>query len=140
MASPALHLREVKTERVLRDKLDSPLSGQRNRSNVNLYFPPNVIGMRTRFRDTVLNYIYRTALDLSEGRLESAAVSISSQPDEEDSLTLELTLTIDADWEFIRRLGYDILVKVGDWSKEWSEEERDDYGRRIYFGLVPSVL
>ena len=28
MASPALHLREVKTERVLRDKLDSPLSGQ----------------------------------------------------------------------------------------------------------------
>ena len=140
MASPALHLREVKTERVLRDRLDSPLSGQRNRSNVNLYFPPNVIGMRTRFRDTVLNYIYRTALDLSEGRLESAAVSISSQPDEEDSLTLELTLTIDADWEFIRRLGYDILVKVGDWSKEWSEEERDDYGRRIYFGLVPSVL
>ncbi len=140
MASPALHLREVKTERVLRDRLDGPLSGQRNRSNVNLYFPPNVIGMRTRFRDTVLNYIYRTALDLSEGRLESAAVSISSQPDEEDSLTLELTLTIDADWEFIRRLGYDILVKVGDWSKEWSEEERDDYGRRIYFGLVPSVL
>ena len=140
MASPSLHLREVKTERVLRDRLDSPLSGQRNRSNVNLYFPPNVIGMRTRFRDTVLNYIYRTALDLSEGRLESAAVSISSQPDEEDSLTLELTLTIDADWEFIRRLGYDILVKVGDWSKEWSEEERDDYGRRIYFGLVPSVL
>ena len=140
MASPALHLREVKTERVLRDRLDSPLSGQRNRNNVNLYFPPNVIGMRTRFRDTVLNYIYRTALDLSEGRLESAAVSISSQPDEEDSLTLELTLTIDADWEFIRRLGYDILVKVGDWSKEWSEEERDDYGRRIYFGLVPSVL
>ena len=140
MASPALHLREVKTERVLRDRLDSPLSGQRNRSNVNLYFPPNVIGMRTRFRDTVLNYIYRTALDLSEGRLESAAVSISSQPDEGDSLTLELTLTIDADWEFIRRLGYDILVKVGDWSKEWSEEERDDYGRRIYFGLVPSVL
>ena len=140
MASPSLHLREVKTERVLRDRLDSPLSGQRNRSNVNLYFPPNVIGMRTRFRDTVLNYIYRTALDLSEGRLESAAVSISSQPDEEDSLTLELTLTIDVDWEFIRRLGYDILVKVGDWSKEWSEEERDDYGRRIYFGLVPSVL
>ncbi len=116
------------------------MSGISNRSNVNLYFPPNVIGMRTRFRDTVLNYIYRTALDLSEGRLESAAVSISSQPDEEDSLTLELTLTVDADWKFIRKLGYDILVKVGDWSKEWSEEERDDYGRRIYFGLVPSVL
>ncbi len=96
--------------------------------------------MRTRFRDTVLNYIYRTTLGLSEGRLKSAEVSISSQPDEEDSLTLELTLTIDSDWEFIRKLGHDILVKIGEWSKEWSDEERDDYAQRIYFGLVPSVL
>ena len=140
MASQALKLKGGGTKGPVFDRLDSHFGPQRHRSNVYLYFPPTVIGMRTRFRDTVLNYIYRMALDLSEGRLESAAVSISSQPDEEDSLTLELTLTVDADWEFIRKLGYDILVKVGDWSKEWSEEERDDYGRRIYFGLVPSVL
>ena len=112
----------------------------RNNRAVNLYFPPDAMGMRTRFRDTVLNYIYRTSLDLADGRLQSAEVSVSSQPDEEDSLTLELALTIDADWEFIRKLGHDILVRVGEWSKEWSEEERDDYARRIYFGLVPSVL
>lgn len=112
----------------------------RNNRVVNLYFPPSTIGMRTRFRDNALNYIYRTALDLSDGRLETAAVSVSSQPDEEDSLTLELTLTIDADWEFIRKLGHDILVRLGEWSKEWPEKEREDYARRIYFGLVPSVL
>ena len=112
----------------------------RNNRAVNLYFLPDTTGMRTAFRDTVLNYIYRTALDLSDDRLQSAEVSISSQPDEEDSFTLELTLTIDADWDFIRKLGHDILVKVGEWSKEWSEEERDDYARRIYFGLVPSAL
>ena len=140
MASPAIHLGEIRTGRVLRDGLDDPLSGLRNLSNLNLYFPPRVIGMRTSFRDLVLNYIYRTARDLSDGRLKSAEVSVSSQPDEEDSLTLELTMTIDADWEFIRKLGNDILIKVGEWSKEWQEEEREDYGRRIYFGLVPSVL
>lgn len=112
----------------------------RNNRVVNLYFPPSTIGMRTRFRDNALNYIYRTALALSENRLETAAVSVSSQPDEEDSLTLELTLTIDADWEFIRKLGHDILVRLGEWSKEWSEEEREDYARRIYFGIVPAVL
>ena len=140
MASQALKLKGGGTKGPLFDRLDSHFGTQRHRSNVYLYFPPTAIGMRTRFRDTVLNYIYRTALDLSDGRLESAEVSVSSQPDEEDSLTLELTLTIDAGWEFIRKLGYDILVKIGEWSKEWSEEERDDYGRRIYFGLVPSVL
>ena len=96
--------------------------------------------MRTPFRDKVLNYIFRTAQALSEGRLESASVSVSSQPDEEDSLALDLTLTVDADWEFIKKLRYDILVKIGEWSEEWTEADRDDYGRRIYFGLVPSVL
>lgn len=112
----------------------------RKNKAVNLHFSPSAMGMRTHFRDTVLNYIYRTALDLSEGRLEAAEVSISDQPDEEDSLTLELTLTIDADWEFIKKLRYDTLVKLCEWSKDWSEEEREDYGRRIYFGILPSDL
>ena len=140
MASSALHLSEVRAGRIPRHKIESPLSSRRKRSNLYLYFPPSTVGMRTRFRDSVLNYIYRTALALSENRLETAVVSVLSQPDEEDSLTLELTLTINADWDFIRKLGHDILVKVGEWSEEWSEEQREDYGRRIYFGLVPSVL
>ena len=96
--------------------------------------------MRTPFRNRVLNYIYRTALDLSGGRLEFAAVSISSQPGEEDSLTMDLTMTVNADWEFIHKLRYDILVKVSEWSKEWSDAERDDYGRRIYFSIIPTSL
>ena len=96
--------------------------------------------MQTRFRKSALNFIYRTALGLSEGRLESASVSVSSQPDEEDSLALELTMTIDADWEYIKKLRREILVKVGEWSQEWTEDEKDDYGHRIYFGLIPSNL
>ena len=78
-----------------------------------LYFPPDTKGLRTQFRDSALNYIYRTALALSDGRLESASVSVWSTPDEVDSLTLDLTLTVDADWEFIAKLRPEILVKVG---------------------------
>ncbi len=96
--------------------------------------------MRTPFRDAALNYIYKTALDLADGRLESAEVSISDEIDEEDYLNLHLMLTVDADWEFIKKLRYDIFVKLGEWSKDWSEEEREDYGRRIYLGILPSVL
>ncbi len=110
------------------------------KSHDSLLFPPSVTGMRTPFRDKVLNYIFMTAQELSEGRLKSASVSVSSQPDEEDSLTLDLTLTVDADWEFIKKLRYNILVKIGEWSEEWPETEREDYGRRIYFGLIPSIL
>ena len=123
-----------------RDNLGKLSSGQRDQASMNLYFPAGTLGMATRFRKKVLTYIYRTAMGLSEGRLEYAAVSVSSQPDEEDSLTLDLTLTINADWEFIKKLRREILVKVGEWSQEWSEEEKDDYGRRIYFGFIPSDL
>ena len=105
-----------------------------------LYFPLETMGMWTPFRANALSYIYRTALGLSDARLESAAVSVSSNPDEEDSLNLDLTLTVNADWDAIRKLRHEILAKVGEWSQEWSEEEQEDYGRRIYFGLIPSQL
>ncbi len=140
MAMPALNLRESRVKRLFHDYSSSHRSSQYHRAHGSLFFPPNVIGMRTPFRDKVLNYIFCTAQDLSEGRMRFASVSVSSQPDEEDSLTLDLTLTVDADWEFIKKLRYDILVKVGEWSKEWPETDRDDYGRRIYFGIIPSVL
>ena len=141
MAISAPAIRQTRTQRRL-DRGDSswlPVR-QRNNAGMNLYFPADALGMATRFRKKVLNYIYRTGLALSEGSLKSAAVSLSSQPDEEDSLTLDLTLTVDADWEYIKKLRREILVKVGEWSQEWSEEEKDDYGRRIYFGLIPLQL
>ena len=103
-------------------------------------FAPETAALRTQFRDSVLNYIYRTALGLSDDRLKSASVSVWSAPDEEDSLTLDLTLTVDADWEFITKLRHDILVRVSEWSREWTEEEREDYGRRIYFAILPLNL
>ena len=116
-----------KVERVV-DEDDLPL------------FAPETKRLRTQFRDSVLSCIYRTALGLADGRLKSASVSVWSTPGEEDSLILDLTLTVDADWEFIAKLSHDILIRVSEWSREWTEEEREDYGRRIYFAILPLNL
>ena len=96
--------------------------------------------MRTRFRDGILNYIFRTAVRLSNNKVRSSYVSVSSTEDEEDSLILDMTLIVDGDWDTITKLRHDVLVRVGDWSEEWTEEDKEDYGRRIYFGFLPSGL
>ena len=109
-------------------------------SDNGLYFPPDVEWMRTDFRERALNRIYRAALDLCDGRLKSAFVSVD-HTGEDDSEILDLTLTVDSDWEFIEKLRYDILATVGNWLREeCSEEEKEDYGRRVYFALLPSRL
>ena len=105
-----------------------------------LHFPLEAECALTLFRGKVLNDIYRTALDLSAERLASAKVSLTSTPDEEDSPHLDLTLTLNADWDAAQELAQAILGRVSEWSREWSEEERQDYGRWIYFGVIPADL
>ncbi len=53
---------------------------------------------------------------------------------------MDLTLTVDADWDVAQALAREILDKVSEWSKEWPEEDQEDYGRWIYFGVVPTDL
>ena len=65
---------------------------------------------------------------------------MEDSPDEEDSLQLDLTLTVDADWDAAHKLMGEILDQVSEWSKEWSEDEREDYGRWIYMGVMPAEL
>ena len=105
-----------------------------------LHFPLETKSALTSFRKKVLNYIYRTALGLSPERLASARVSLTSTPDEEDSFHLDLTLTVNADWDAAQELAQGILDRVSEWSKEWSEEDQEDYGRWIYFGVIPANL
>ena len=110
------------------------------RLSVGLHLSDEALAMRTPFRDSVLNYIYRTALDLSDGRLEEASVSVWSNPGEEDSVVLDLTLVVRSDWEAIGKLRRQVLVKISEWSQKWSKAQREDYRKRIYFGFVPADL
>ena len=105
-----------------------------------LYFPLETECVLTAFRKRVLHYIYRTARGLSSGRLESARVSLTSTPDEEDYFHLDLTLRLNADWDTAQALTQDVLDRVSEWSEEWPETDREDYGRWIYFGVIPTNL
>jgi hypothetical protein len=105
-----------------------------------LYYPLEAEGVLTTFRKMVLNYIYRTALGLSAGRVESARVSLSGELDEEDSFHLDLTLTVNTHWGAAQVLTQEILDRVSEWSKDWLEEDQEDYGRWIYFGVIPTEL
>ena len=140
MAQPALTISQSRDEELYKTNPDQSAGIGRDRLAERLYFPLETTAMRSLFRDAVLNDIFRTAVTISDGLLESAEVSVWSTPDEEDSLTLDLTLMMDTDWESIKRLRHEINVTVGEWSQEWSEEQKNDYGRTISFGLIPSIL
>lgn len=107
--------------------------------NEMLHFPVELSGVRTPFRERVLNYIYRTALGQSRGLLESAIVEAVSEPDDQESLYLNLSLTIDMNWDELDELCNHILDRISEWSRdEWSEQQRAEYSHWIYFSLTPS--
>ena len=103
-----------------------------------LYFSTETQGVLTPFRETVLSYIYRTSRALSGGLLESATVEPVRDPDEDDSLHLNLAMMFKMDWDELDKLHDQILVKLAEWSDDWSPNEREDYGRWIFFSLMPS--
>ena len=105
-----------------------------------LRFPTETLPIVTPFRKQVINYIFLTARGLSNGALDSVKVSLSSISDQDDTFALDLTLTVNADWTFIQELRRDVLVRVSEWSKDWSEEQRQDYGRHVFFGILPREL
>ena len=103
-----------------------------------LRFPIEVQVALTPFREQVLNYLYRTALGFSGDLMESAIVSAVSEPDEEDSLHLHLALTLKMDWAELDKLHDQILARLAEWAKDWTDEDQEDYGSWIYFTLSPS--
>lgn len=105
-----------------------------------LHFPIEVRTMPSPFklfRQEVLNDIYRAALDVSGGSLKRATVSVWDHPDEEDSLTFDLTLVFDENWGDIREIGNQIHVRIAQFAKNWTAEEIEYYRMYIFFNLMP---
>lgn len=105
-----------------------------------LYYYPDTDRLRTPFRDSVIEFIYQTALEMDDGRLKSACVTIYTPRIEYDIETLDLTLDIDAGWDEIVELEREIRLKVAEWRKDWSDEQRKDYIHRITFMYLPLKL
>ena len=115
------------------------MSNDHLETNNGLYFPPEVEWMRTPVRDRVIEFIRKTALELAGDRVKSAFISVE-HTGEVDSETLDLTLTIDSDWDYINKLRMDIIRRVIEWTSEWPKDDREDHARRIYFCLLPVNL
>ena len=83
------------------DRWAHPLVDPRQADRDALHFPKETYPLLTDFREKVINYIYLTARDYSEGTLTSASVAMS---DEDDGPVLDLTLVVDGDWAFVQAL------------------------------------
>lgn len=140
MAELALFREPERPSSLSGDFLGSPQFDIQSNRWDGLWFPLDALFLWTEFRANVLNFIYRTALVLCGGSLVSAEVSVTSTPDEVDSLALDLVLTLDTGWEEIQSVERQIFDRIAVWSSGWSDWELDDYAKSIYFGLIPSRL
>ncbi len=102
-----------------------------------LFFPREARPLRTPFRSHALHLLYWAALSELGGRLRSATVSAWSEPGEADSEILLLSILADADAARLEMVRDSVLAVISEEAADWSEEERQDYSRRIYFELEP---
>ncbi len=105
-----------------------------------LKFSSETMGLLTEFRSSVLNFIHSTALGLCNEQLESAEVTVTSTPDEEESYALDLIITVNTEWQSLQAIECQILDNIAERSIEWSAEELEDYATHIYFVLLPCQL
>ena len=102
-----------------------------------LYYYPDTARLRTPFRDAVIEFIYQTAMEMDDGRIEAAEVTIYTPRIEYDIETLDLTFNVNADWEYASEREYAIQRKLDEWGKDWSDEQRKDAIYRITYMYLP---
>ena len=102
-----------------------------------LVFPKEVRALQTPFRSHALHLMYGTALSELGKRMRSATVSTWSEPGEADSEILLLGILADADVTRLDTVRESMLTSISKEAAGWTEEERQDYSRHIYFELEP---
>ena len=102
-----------------------------------LYWTREARALRTKFRKRGLETIIEAAKTQLGPSIKSAIVSTWSQPGESDSTILLLSITARVDRTELRRVRKAILAAIADEASAWTDEERQDYGKRFYFELEP---
>ena len=104
-----------------------------------LYYYPDTASWRTPIRDEGIELIYRAAQEADDGRLKYGYVSLYTRGTEVDSETLNITLVVDTnDWDAITAWGRAIDLKIIEWEKGLSDEQRKEFGV-VYFTYLPSI-
>ena len=104
-----------------------------------LYYYPDTASWRTPIRDEGIELIYQAAKEADDGRLKYGYVSLYTRGAEVDSETLDITLVVDTnDWDAITAWGRAIDLKIIDWEKGLSDEQREEFGM-VLFTYLPSI-
>ena len=104
-----------------------------------IYYYPDTAPWRTPIRDEGIDLIYQAAKEADDGRLKYGYVSLYTRGTEVDSETLDLTLVVDTnDWDAITAWGRAIDLKIIEWEKGLSDEQREEFGV-VLFTYLPSI-
>ena len=104
-----------------------------------LYYYPDTAPWRTPIRDEGIELIYQAAKEVDDGRLKYGYVSLYTRGTEVDSETLDITLVVDTnDWDAITAWGRAIDLKIIEWEKGLSDEQREEFGM-VLFTYLPSI-
>lgn len=111
---------------------------QTGRSRVRLFFPPEATGFRTQFRAYVYRLIFEEANRIAYSEIESFDISVWSQPGEDDSWMLVMTIFIKSGWDRVKSVRRSLLAHLDELSRGWLPEQREDYRRRVHFEVFPT--
>ena len=105
-----------------------------------LYYYPDTAPWRTPIRDEGIELIYQAAQEADDGRLKYGYVSLYTRGTEEGTDSLDLTLVVDTnDWDAIDAWDYAVTVKLIEWEKGLSDEQRKDFNARVHFTYLPAI-
>ena len=107
---------------------------------IRLFFPVEAKVLRTTFRASVLQTIYEVARDELGSSLVSAVVSTWKDPEEPVPPILILSIIAESERAELKRARFAILNTIASESVSWTEKQKSDYSKTIYFELEPSVI
>ncbi len=113
---------------------------RRRRIPIWLFFPVEAKVLRTPFRAYVLQTIYEVARNQLGSSLVSVAVSTWKDPEEPVPPILIVSIVANSDRAELKRARYAILNTIVSESALWTEKQKSDYSKTIYFELEPSAL
>ena len=104
-----------------------------------LYYYPDTAPWRTPIRDEGIEFIYQAAKEADDGRLKYGDVTLYTPRGTDDCEELDLTLVVDTnDWDAIAAWRYEVIVKIIEWEKGLSDEQREEF-RVVHFTYLPAI-
>ena len=104
-----------------------------------LYYYPDTALLRTQIRDEGIELIYQAAQEADDGRLKYGDVTLYTPRVAGDCDALALILVVDTnDWDAISAWRRAVIVRIIEWEKGLSDEQRKEFGA-VNFTYLPAI-